>query len=101
MTLSVDLKSGRISYNGEEIGFIKFKIIGQDVEIMDMWLTKRYRGMGFGRQVVETLESEFRKIGVRQVELFRVQPSGLAFAQAMGYTIVRDFSIYKHMMKTL
>ena len=53
------------------VGFVGLIVEGNEAEIEPLIVCKAYRGKGIGKQLIETVTSEARKIGVR---LLNVRP---------------------------
>lgn len=66
---------GRLQENENKIGQIRF-----------MAVDDRYQGKGLGKLIVNFLESEGRKLGLRSIEL-QARDNALEFYKNCGYTI--------------
>lgn len=55
--------------DNETVGGVLGKIIGTSLYIQTLWISEPYRGKNLGRSLIERVESEGKKRGVKQVYL--------------------------------
>lgn len=69
------ISCGRLQNNGNEVGQIRY-----------MAVDKNYQGKGFGKVILQKLEEEGKKIGLKKIEL-QARENAVRFYEANGYTI--------------
>jgi len=55
------------------------------VELHEVWLKKRYRGKGYGRQLFEFIENFLRKRGYSSFVYYADHPAAIAICRKRGY----------------
>lgn len=77
-----------------------FKVLDETIiEIKRMFVKKEYRGRGFSKQLLATLETRAREAGytIARLETGKGQPEAIGLYQACGYERIDNFGPYKAM----
>ena len=87
-----------VAWSGEEAigcGAIR-RLDESEAEIKRMYVTAEWRGHGVGRRMLEALEAEARKLGVRRIvlETGNRQARALALYRAHGFTGIPAYGEY-------
>ena len=67
-------------------------------EIKRMWTDPKHRGRGYGRRVLDSLETEAARQGLARVRLETgtAQPEAIALYRSAGYIPIPGYGRYKH-----
>lgn len=83
------------SVDGEPVACGAVKVIAPGVgSLKRMWVSGSLRGLGFGRRMLEALESQAHELGLRtlRLETNRALPEAVALYRSAGYAEVAPFN---------
>ena len=71
--------------NGEAIGVLNAYTAFAEIYIDDMWVDSAHRGQGYGRQLIEALENQFKDKGFNNINLCTNQFNAPEFYKKCGF----------------
>lgn len=74
------------TYNDAVVGASRLRIVDDYAKLERVCISKNYRGLHFGKQIIAMMESEISKLGIHQAKL-NAQVYVADFYKKMGYEI--------------
>lgn len=73
--------------NGNIIGALTAYTAFAEICVDDLWIDKSYRGQGYGRQLLEVLENQFKGKGFNNINLVTNAFQAPLFYKKCGFTV--------------
>lgn len=76
-----------IEEDGKNIGGVVGTSIGQTLDIDFLFLDEKYRGRGYAKELMETLEEEAKKLNLKRIVLDTYEFQAPKFYEKLGYKL--------------
>jgi ribosomal protein S18 acetylase RimI-like enzyme len=73
--------------NGKLIGVLIGYTMHEEVYVDDLWVDENYRGNGYGKELMESVEEKFKNKGYNNINLYTKEFQAPYFYKKLGYEL--------------